>query len=162
MSLLTLFQWIETTSLSIAIREGALYYPILGAFHLIGIAWFGGMLLMGDLRVLGIGLRHEPVSEVLSQFRRWKWVGFAVVLASGGLLWWAEPVVCYKSISFRIKMVLLLLVGVNALVFRKGAYGSLATGDPAPVNSRGARLSAGVSMLLWVALVFTGRGIAFF
>ena len=83
MSLLTLCQWIETTALSIAIREGALYYPILGAFHLLGIAWFGGMLLMGDLSVLGVALRHEPVSEVWSQFRRWKWVGFAVILVSG-------------------------------------------------------------------------------
>ncbi len=162
MSFLTFCQWIETTSLSTAIREGALYYPILGAFHMIGIAWFGGMVLMGDLRVLGIGLRQAPVSEVLSQFRRWKWVGFVVVLASGGLLWWAEPVVCYKSVSFRIKIVLLLLVGVNALVFRRGAYGSNAAGDDGPVKSRGARLAACLSMLLWVALVFTGRGIAFF
>ena len=61
MSLLTLFQWIETTSLSTAIREGALYYPILGAFHMIGIAWFGGMVLMGDLRAFGKGLRHSCV-----------------------------------------------------------------------------------------------------
>ena len=162
MSLLTFCQWLETTSISTAIREGALYYPILGAFHMIGIAWFGGMLLMGDLSVLGIGLRHEPVSEVLSQFRRWKWVGFAVMLVSGGLLWWSEPVVCYKSISFRIKMALLLLVGLNALVFRRGAYGGLAAGDHGPVKPRGARLAACVSVLLWVALVFTGRGIAFF
>ena len=82
MSLFTLCQWIETTSISTAIREGALYYPILGALHLAAIGWFGGMVLMGDLSVLGIGL-HGPVAEVLSQFRRWKWLGFAVVLLTG-------------------------------------------------------------------------------
>ena len=145
MSLFTFCQWIETTSLSTAIREGALYYPILGAFHMVGIAWFGGMVLMGDLSVLGIGL-HVPAAEVLSQFRRWKWLGFAVMLVSGGLLWWCEPVVCYKSISFRIKLLLLALVGVNAFF----------------VKSRGARLGACLSLLLWVGLVFAGRGIAFF
>jgi hypothetical protein len=144
-SLFTFCQWIETTSLSTAIREGALYYPILGAFHMVGIAWFGGMVLMGDLSVLGIGL-HVPAAEVLSQFRRWKWLGFAVMLVSGGLLWWCEPVVCYKSISFRIKLLLLALVGVNALFLK----------------SRGARLGACLSLLLWVGLVFAGRGIAFF
>jgi hypothetical protein len=42
-----------------------LYYPILGAFHMVGIAWFGGMVLMGDLSVLGIGL-HMPAAELLS------------------------------------------------------------------------------------------------
>jgi hypothetical protein len=149
--LFTWCQWIETNSLSIAIREGALYYPILGALHLLGIAWFGGMVLMGDLSVLGLAMAHEPATEVWSQFRRWKWLGFVLMLISGGLLWWAEPVVCYKSISFRVKLALLALVGINALVFRKRLA----------VKSRGARFGAYVSLLLWVALVFAGRGIAF-
>jgi len=144
-SLLTICQWIETTSLSTAIREGALYYPILGAFHMVGIGWFGGMVLMGDLSVLQIGL-HVPAADLLSQFRRWKWLGFAIMLVSGGLLWWCEPVVCYKSVSFRIKLALLALVGVNAFFLK----------------SRSARLGACLSLLLWVALVFAGRGIAFF
>jgi len=150
MSFFTFCQWIETTPLSIAIREGALYYPILGAFHMVGIGWFGGMILMTDLSVLGIGMRQESVSELFSQFRRWKWVGFVIMLISGGLLWWSEPVVCYRSVSFWIKMGLLLLVGLNALVFRKRF-----------LKSRGARLTACASLLLWVALVFAGRGIAF-
>ena len=96
------------------------------------------MVLIG---VLGIGL-----PEVFSQFRRWKWLGFAIVLISGGLLWWCEPVVCYKSVSFRIKLALLALVAVNAFFFRKAQ----------------SRAGACVSLLLWVALVFAGRGIAFF
>jgi hypothetical protein len=74
MSSFTFCQWIETTSLSIAIREGALYYPILGAFHLAAIAWFGGMVLIGDLTVLRIGLREVSASQILEQFSRWKWV----------------------------------------------------------------------------------------
>jgi len=132
MSFLTFCQWIETTSLSIAIREGALYYPILGALHLAAIAWFGVTVLIGDLRILGIGV-------------------------SGGLLWWAEPVVCYHSPRFMIKIVLLLLVGLNSLILRNKVYRNIAGG-----NSRGARLAACASMLLWLALIFTGRGIAFF
>jgi hypothetical protein len=154
MSLLELCQWIESTSSSTTIRESALEYPILSALHLLGIAWFGGMVLMSDLRVLGIGLTHEPAGEVWLQFRRWKWLGFVVMLVSGGLLWWAEPVVCYKSLSFWVKLALLLLVGLNALVFRRGAEAS-------PEGGKNAKLAAGVSVALWVALVFAGRGIAF-
>jgi hypothetical protein len=106
MSFLLFCQWIETTRLSIATREGALYYPIIGAFHLAALAWFGGMVLIGDLRILGVGLQEVSASEVLGQFRRWKWVGFAIAVVGERLLWWAEPVVCYKSLSFSIKMVL--------------------------------------------------------
>jgi hypothetical protein len=153
MSFLALCQWIETTSLSIAIREGALYYPILGAFHLAAIAWFGGMVLIGDLTVLGIGLRQASGPQILEQFRRWKWVGFAVVTISGALLWWAEPVVCYKSVSFSTKIVLLLLVGLNS-VFLRNYQGLSARG--------GGKLAACLSMLLWLGVIFAGRGIAFF
>ena len=148
MTLFTFYQWIEATSLSTAIREGALYYPILGAFHMIGIGWFGGMVLMGDLSVLGIGLRDMPASELFSQFRRWKWTGFAVMLISGGLLWWSEPIVCARSVSFKIKLALLVLLGLNSLVFRK--------------RSSDNRLAACLSLLLWFGLILTGRGIAFF
>ena len=150
MSLLEFCQWIESTASSTRIRESALEYPIISAIHLLGIAWFGGMVLMSDLRVLGIGLRQEPAAEVWSQFRPWKWLGFVVMLISGGLLCWAEPLVCYKSLSFRIKVVLLLLVGLNALVFRRAGS-----------NGKNARLAAGVSVVLWVALIVAGRGIAF-
>ncbi len=149
MSFLTFFQWIETTSLSVAIREGALYYPILGAFHLAAIAWFGGMVLIGDLTALRIGLREVSASEIMEQFSRWKWVGFAVVMVSGGLLWWAEPLVCYNSVSFRIKIVLLLLVGLNTFVLKR-------------TYRQNARLTACASILLWLGLIFSGRGIAFF
>jgi hypothetical protein len=112
---------------------------------MVGIGWFGGMVLMGDLSVLRIGL-HVPAADLLSQFRRWKWLGFAIMLVSGGLLWWCEPVVCYKSVSFWIKLALLALVGVNAFFLK----------------SRSPRLGACLSLLLWVGLVFAGRGIAFF
>src|SRR5258706_6544047 len=93
MSLLELCQWIESTASSTRIRESTLEFPIISAIHLLGIAWFGGMVLMSDLRLLGIGLRHEPAGEVWSQFRRWKWLGFLVMLGSGGLLGLAQPLV---------------------------------------------------------------------
>ena len=75
------------------------------------------------------------------------------MLISGGLLWWSEPIVCAKSVSFKIKLALLVLLGLNSLVFRKGPYG---------IKSSGARLAACLSLLLWFGLILTGRGIAFF
>ena len=84
------------------------------------------------------------------------------MVVSGGLLWWAEPVVCYKSVSFSIKIVLLLLVGLNSLILRGKLYGSPVAEDQLAVSSRGAKLAACASMLLWLGLIFTGRGIAFF
>src|SRR5689334_19143552 len=121
-SILPILEKIESTGLSIAIREGGLPYPIIGGIHLLAIAWFGGMVLVTDLRLLGWSMRRWLVSELMQQLRPWKWAGFVVVTVTGLLLTWAEPIKLYRSPSFWIKMVLFLLLGVHALVFRRDIY----------------------------------------
>src|SRR5207249_1081168 len=91
-------------------REGALYYPILGGVHLLGIALFGGMLLATDLRLLGWAMQRRRVSDVMEQFRWWKRLGFVVISASGLLLAWCEPLKLYRSPAFWVKLSLWLLV----------------------------------------------------
>lgn len=159
MSIPAVLEWIESTDLSTAIREGALPYPIIGGIHLLGIALFGGMVLMSDLRLLGWAMRRRTVSDVVLQMRAWKWTGFVVVVASGLLLAWAEPQKLYRSPSFWVKMVLLALVGVHALVFRARVYGNTARLDEAITAE--ARLAASISLLLWAGLIISGRLIAY-
>jgi hypothetical protein len=161
MDLLSICKWIETTDLSIAIREGALYYPIIGGFHLLSIALFGGMLLAVDLRLLGWAMRSRPVADVVAQLRNWKRFGFVVITASGALLTWAEPLKLYRSPSFWVKMTLFVLVGVHALIFRGSVYGNPAKLDEAPAMPAQAKLAAALSLLLWAGLVVSGRMIAF-
>ena len=159
MSILSMLEWIESTDLSTAIREGALPYPILGGLHLLGIAVFGGMLLATDLRLLGWAMRRRPVSDIVEQSRPWKQVGFMLVVVSGLLLAWAEPLKLYRSPSFWIKIALFALVGVHALVFHAGVYR-----DPQKLDvvvTRDAKWAAAVSLFLWAGLIFSGRLIAF-
>ena len=161
MTLLGLCQWLNDTSWSVALRESPWDYYMLGAMHILGIGLFGGMVLLGDLRLLGIAMRRVRVSEALDQLRPWKWAGFGAVLASGVLLALSEPLDCYHSRSFWVSLVLLALCGANALAFRFGIYRSVAAWDEASSTPRAARLAAGLSLFLLAALVFAGRGIAF-
>jgi hypothetical protein len=155
----SMLEWIESTSLSIAIREGGLPYPIIGGVHLLAIALFGGALLATDLRLLGWAMRSRPFSDVWCQFRPWKRFGFVIVVATGLLLAWAEPVRLYRSPSFWIKMSLFALVGVHALVFHSKVYGQPEKLD-AGISSQ-AKLAAAISLILWTGLVVSGRLIAF-
>lgn len=159
MSIASLLVWIESTDLSTAIREGALLYPIIGGIHLLGIALFGGMVLVTDLRLLGWAMRRHAVEDIVQQFRPWKWVGFAVVAASGLLLAWAEPQKLYRSPAFWVKMTLLALVGVHALGFRARVYGHTARPDVAETVE--GKLAACISLVLWAGLIVSGRLIAF-
>jgi hypothetical protein len=159
MTISSMLEWIESTDLSIAIREGGLPYPIIGGVHLLAIALFGGMLLATDLRLLGWLMRGRPFSDVWYQFRPWKRLGFVIVVTTGLLLAWAEPVRLYSSPSFWVKMSLLALVGVHALVFRAKVYGHPEKLDEA-ISSR-AKLAAALSLILWAGIVVSGRLIAF-
>lgn len=156
MSVTSALQWIENTDLSMAVREGALPYPILGGIHLLGIALFGGMLLVSDLRLLGLAMQKRPVFDVIQQFRTGKQIGFWMVAISGLLLAWAEPLKLYRSPAFWVKMALLALVGLHALIFRSRVYQN-AEPDPAAR----AKWAAALSLILWAGLIFSGRLIAF-
>ena len=107
-------------------------------------------------------MRSVPVSEVIGQFRAWKWTGFVFLLGTGILLTISDPMEYRDNIMYWISTILLVAVGVNALIFSRGAYRSVASWDLAAVAPESARRWAQVSLFLWIALVFAGRGIAFF
>jgi hypothetical protein len=139
MSLLTFCEWVQASPSSIFLRESTWGFPVLGAVHVLGIAWFGGIVLVADLRRLGFRM----LPEIGRQFFAWKAIGLAVMLLSGATLFWLEPLKCFHSLSFRAKLALLILVGLNAIL---------------PLRPR---LSAGLSLMLWIAVIFASQGIAF-
>ena len=54
-------QALQDMSLPTALRESALVFPIISSMHLMGMGLFGGMILMTDLRLLGIVMTKRPV-----------------------------------------------------------------------------------------------------
>jgi hypothetical protein len=159
MTILSMLDWIQNTNLSVAIREGGLPYPVIGALHLLSIALFGGMLLVTDLRLLGWALKSRSVSDIWYMALPWKRLGFLVIVVTGLLLTWAEPIRLYESPSFWVKMVLFALVGVHALVFHRSVYEHPEKLD-AGITSQ-ARIAAAISLVLWAGIVLAGRMIAF-
>jgi hypothetical protein len=162
MSLFPLFQWLQSREFATALRESALVYPVVMMLHLASIAIFGGMILMGDLRLLGLAMKDRPVSDVINAFRVWKRLGFVVMVTCGFLLLSAKAESYYPNPYYWLKMTLLVLVGVHALVFHRRVYGRLQDIDRAPRIPGIAKLAAGLSLVLWVGLVCAGRWIAYY
>jgi len=162
MSLLRFCEWLSQTDFSIWLREAPYPFPVLLMVHLLTIGIVGGMVAMGNLRVLGWAMRDVPVSQVVGQFRPWKWAAFVVLLLTGLLLCASDPMEYYGNKMFWISNGILALAGVNALVFRYGIYRSVTEWDTATETPGRARRWAGVSLFLWIVLIFAGRAIAFF
>jgi len=91
----------------------------------------------------------------------WTVAGFVVMIVSGALLFYAIPVRSYHSIFFRIKVVLLVLAGVNAWVFHGGIWRRRTSWDMDRVPPARARVAGAVSLVLWAAIIVAGRLIAY-
>lgn len=152
--------WLATTPGSIALHESLYMYAVVETIHVVSITLFVGTLAMVDLRVLGLALTRVPVSQVLSRLLPWAVLGFAILILTGALLFYAIPERTFHSIWFRAKMLLLLLAGLNAWRFHR-AWGLSPQGwDIGPAPTR-ARLSAAASLVLWIGVIFFGRFIAY-
>jgi hypothetical protein len=159
--LLHLCQWIYTTRLSISIRESTWAFPIIESIHTLGIVLVVGTVSLFDLRLLGFVMKREPVSRLGRQVLPWTWVGFAVMFVTGLLLSISESATNYYNFAFRMKLLLLLLVGLNPLIFHLTIYRTVNTWDVAPVTPIRARAAATCSLALWTGIIVAGRMIAY-
>jgi hypothetical protein len=162
MSILEIFQSIQSIGWVTSLRESSLVYPIVMTGHLTGMGLFGGMIAITDLRLLGWAMRSSSISSVVDQLRIWKRIGFLLVVTCGALLLAAKAELYYYNPFYWTKMSLLVLVGLHALVFHRSVYGNTAALDSAPVVPRIAKVAACISLLLWIGLVSAGRSIAYF
>jgi hypothetical protein len=162
MSAAELSEAIQNTGFFTAMRESMLVYPIVLSCHLASIAIFGGMILMTDLRLLGVAMKSMSITDVVRQTRIWKGIGLVVSVTCGILLAGSKFASYYDNPYFQIKMTLLALVGVHAILFRKSVYHNTEELDRLPKIPRVAKVAACTSMILWVGILSAGRWIAYF
>src|SRR5579871_3782202 len=161
MSLLGFCQWLAGTPWSIALHESIWAYPIIESVHVLTLCLFLGLTIMLDLRLMGVTLMRTPASEVQQRLLPWTIAGFAVMVVTGALLFYAIPVKTYLNIFFRLKVAFLLLAGANVAVFQRTVARRIAYWDENATPPLGARLAGGISLALWAGIVVAGRMIAY-
>ena len=161
MSLLSFWQWLADTPFSTGIRESTYIYPVIESVHVLSLCVFVGLLLLWDLRLLGITLRRIAVSEVWARLIPWITLGAVLMVISGVFLFASDPVRFYGNIFFRIKAVGLFLALLNALAFHFGIERRLVDWDTSAITPRAARFAGVASIALWAVIVVTGRFVAY-
>lgn len=159
--LLEICRQIQSSSIGTAIRESTEFFPIVETIHVLALAVSVGTVMWFDLRLLGISMRQDSVSHVFRQLRGYMAAGFALMFATGLLMFWALAANLYASPYFRVKVVLLALAGLNIIIYhvtidRRRAEWDLYATPPLP-----ARVAGFVSLLLWVGVIVAGRLTAF-
>lgn len=158
---MTICQWLETSWLGTTITQSGWIFPTLECIHMFGIVSVVGATSIMDLRLMGVSYRDASVSSLVNGTLRWALYGFALMLVTGALMFISEATRCYTNVGFRWKMLLVLIAGVNALLFHVGAYRSVKRWEQGATPFV-AKFAGGFSVLLWFAIVALGRWIAFF
>ena len=157
MDLLPTFEWFYATSIGETIRNSVWLFPVIEAFHLIGLGVIGGAVLLVNLRLLGVGLTRQPVAQLSAEAQPWLLAALALMFASGIPLFLSEATKAYYSYAFWIKMTSLLLV----LVFTFTIHRRVAQGGYADDNPQLAKLVGIISLVLWFGVAWGGRWIGF-
>jgi hypothetical protein len=160
MSLLTVLNWLQHTWWAVGVKESDFAFPLIEGSHILSLSFSVGMVMILDMRLLRISFRSQPVSQMMAQLMPWTIAGFAVMLLTGILLFCAQAVKVYGNVFFRIKMILMVLAGVNALYYQLRYYPKMAEWERGNTPA-GVRVVAVLSLLFWVGVITCGRTMAY-
>jgi len=120
-----------------------------------------GLILVFDLRLLRLAFAAEPVSRIMEQFVPLSLPGFAAMFITGLLLFISQAEKVYQNTFFRFKLALLVLAGLNALLYQLKFYPKMAEWDKSGVVPWGARVSGALSLIIWACIIALGRTMAY-
>jgi hypothetical protein len=155
----TMLQWLENSSPAVAISQSLWLYPILEIVHITGIALLVGPAIMFDLRLLGFS-KNLPVSALARHLLPWSRRGLLLIVPSGLLLFITNAVALWYDPVFLIKMLLLVVAGLNAFAFHRFTFRSVAASNDT-ILPAGAKVTAGISIIVWIAIIACGRLLAY-
>jgi|SRR6516225_7825436 hypothetical protein len=153
----TFIQWAEASVLHSAIANSPWAFAVIESVHLLALAAIGGAVLVVDMRMLGLGLKAQPVSELARSAYPWFVWSLVVMIATGIPLFFSEPTKCYYSTPFWLKMASLVLAMIFAFTIRR----KITFADDGHVTPAVYKLVALVSLALWFGVGAGGRWIGF-
>lgn len=157
----TIWSWLESSGVAVAMREWTWLYPVVEIAHILGFVVLVGAAFLFDVRLLGVS-RGLPVTQLARHLLRWSRASLLVVAPTGFLMFMTNATKMSENPIFRLKLILIVLAGINALVFQVWTSSSVASWDVNESSPLMVKLSAGFSLIAWAAVISCGRLIAFF
>jgi hypothetical protein len=155
--LVDLFRWMEVNLPGgTYLRESTYGFSVLLTVHVVAMCIFLGLIVMMDLRLVGVANLRSRASEIQARLFPWQMVGFAIIVISGLMLVWAQPLRYYGKTFFWWKMVLMAFAGVNAVIIHMITHRSETAWE-----SSAAKVAGAASLVLWAGVLTLGRLVAY-
>jgi len=156
MPLRNVFEYVSNLDNSIALRESQYVWSLFEVAHVISMCLFAGLIVMMDLRLLGVGNMQTPFSQTQKRLFPWQMFGMTLSAITGFVLVFGDPMRFYANIFFWMKMLIMVIASVNALAFHYITYFSVETWD-SKVPPFGAKLAGALGVVLWAFVIVAGR-----
>jgi uncharacterized membrane protein len=154
-------QALNDSTLSDWLRSSLKAMPTVEAIHVMAIAVVVGTIFIVDLRLLGYPSTQREFSRLHRELLQWTWWAFVLSVITGVLLFMVNAVTYYRNTAFWLKMALILLAGINMLVFERVTAKSVASWDKGVLPPSPARADGGLSLVFWIPTLFVARWIGF-
>src|SRR5437867_2290166 len=161
MSITDFLASLEASNLATTIRNSLYLFPLIESSHVIGLTMVFGTIAIIDLRLLGIASTRRPFSRIAADTMKWTWAAFALTVTTGLLMFITNAGVYYHNFYFRSKMAMLVLAGINVVIFERTTLRSVQRWDKDAAAPFAGRTVAAVSLLIWISVIFLGRWIGF-
>jgi hypothetical protein len=152
-----LFFWVSEMENSIALRESQYVWSWFEVAHVVFMCLFAGLIVMMDLRLLGVGNMNTPFSQLQRRLFPWQMAGMAGAAMTGSVLVFGDPMRFYANVFFWMKMLMMVIAGINAMAFHYITYFSVDSWDSARVPPFGAKLAGALGVGLWGFVIIAGR-----
>jgi uncharacterized protein DUF6644 len=156
MPIRAVFETIANSENSIALRESQYVWSLFEVAHVVCMCLFAGLIIMMDLRLLGIGNMQTPFSQLQKRLFPWQMLGMTLSAMTGLVLVYGDPMRFYSNIFFWMKMSLMVIAGLNALAFHYIEYFNVDNWDN-KVPPYGAKLAGALGLGLWAFVIVSGR-----
>jgi len=156
-----LLQSLEGSAPAIDIAESAWLFPAIETIHVLAGALTIGTVLIMDLRLLGLASVKQGYAALRREVLLWTWLAFGAAVVSGFLMFISQATEYFANHAFRTKLALLLLVGINMLMFELIVARDADDWGPGAAAPRAGKIAALLSLGLWVSIVFFGRRVGF-
>lgn len=153
--------WLQATSLGQAVKTSDFLFPTIETVHVLAIAMVVGSVAVLDLRLLGLVWRERSITDLSAEILPWTWICYGIAAVAGFLLFTSNATTYIETGVFQMKFLAMGLAGLNMVAYRFRTCRTIARWDKAMPPPAAVRLAGGVSLALWIMVVFCGRWIGF-
>lgn len=101
-------KWLQGTHWALYISGSTWLYPFVQLTHFAGLSLWIGTTFALDFRLLGLGRKRQTAAELSGDLFGWNWIGFAIAICGGFLLFATSATKYVVNPAFLVKLGILI------------------------------------------------------